>query len=156
MKEFKVKGKCQSCKGSGLYSGMGERNGSAVVCHNCKGTGCYEFTHKYEEFESRTEVEGDVKRVFQENPGICIGTGSGHDLENFGGMPYSDWIKGESFPDKSEMRRFVCPRWWYQSVKYDLKPNWDECGIGGAFSECNSFCNKSECWKRFDKENPTK
>ena len=30
---------CESCKGTGLYVGMAEREGSAVVCHTCKGTG---------------------------------------------------------------------------------------------------------------------
>jgi len=49
-KIFEVNEVCPSCKGTGLYIGMGERDGAAVVCHTCKGTGCHAFKHEYEEF----------------------------------------------------------------------------------------------------------
>lgn len=153
MREFKVKEKCKKCNGSGLYSGMGERDNSAVVCYNCKGTGCHEFVHEYEEFESRTSVKGKVDRVFEANPGICIGTGNGHSLEDFGGISYENWLDGDKFPKKSEMREFTCPAWWYQTADYDKKPDWKECNFGGTFSGCEHFCNKEKCWERFDKEN---
>lgn len=29
---------CQACKGTGLYKGMAERDGAAVVCSHCHGT----------------------------------------------------------------------------------------------------------------------
>ena len=40
---------CQACGGTGLYKGMAERDGAAVVCSCCNGTGKTEFT--YNEFE---------------------------------------------------------------------------------------------------------
>ncbi|GAH55007.1 unnamed protein product, partial [marine sediment metagenome] len=30
---------CNDCKGTGLYTGMAEGDGFAVVCHACNGTG---------------------------------------------------------------------------------------------------------------------
>ena len=150
--EFKVKEVCKPCKGSGLYSGMAERDKTAIVCHKCKGTGCHEFKHEYEEFESRTDPKTNIHRVFEANPGIMIGNGDKIKTKDFGGMPYSDWKKGDPFPEKSEMREFTCPAWWYQSTNYDLKPNWSKCNSMGTFSSCKHFCDKSECWKQFDKE----
>lgn len=152
-KTFKVKEKCQSCNGTGIYSGMGERNGFGVVCHNCKGTGCYEFKHTYEEFTER-EPSTKIKHVIQTNPGICVGTDNGYNFTDFGGMSYEDWNSGKPFVRGSEMRKFTCPAWWYQSANYELKPNWDICTLGGTFSGCKHFVNKEECWKRFDNENP--
>ena len=143
--------KCKSCKGTGLYVGMGERDGAAVVCHGCNGTGKYHFKHEYEDFEERIKRE-NIKRVYETNVGIGIGEAKGkYALPDFGGMDYEDWLNGEPFPLKSEMRRFVCPAWWYQSADYDKKPNWKECGWG-SFSKCPSFHTKDKCWERWDKE----
>lgn len=55
-----VKAKCESCRGTGLYRGMAEPKGVAVVCINCKGTGCREI--KYEPFVRR-EPRNDVQTV---------------------------------------------------------------------------------------------
>lgn len=151
-KTFKVKEKCQSCNGTGIYKGMGERDGFGVICHNCKGTGCHEFVHNYEEFTQR-EPAKKVKHVIKTNPGICVGTGAGFKFADFGGMSYSDWKDGKPFPSGSEMRQFTCPAWWYQSADYKLKPDWDQCRIGGTFSSCKHFGNKNKCWQRFDEEN---
>ncbi len=144
--------KCRSCGGTGLYVGLGERNGAAVVCHTCKGTGCHKFTHEYEDFTRREDKAG-VKRVYQVNPGICIGTGNGHRLEDFGGIPLKEWEAGLPFTPGTENRKFTCPAWWYQSADYTLKPKWDECLGCGAFSACEHFGTKAECWKRWDAEN---
>jgi len=143
--------KCKSCEGTGLYVGMGERNGSAVVCHACKGTGCFKFRHEYDEFTERKDKKG-VVRVFATNPGICIGTGNGHRLEDFGGMTFNDWKAGKKFVAGTENRNYTCPCWWYQSANYELKPDWSRCNIDGSFSSCRHFDNKAECWKKWDKE----
>jgi len=37
---------CRSCEGSGLYSGMCEPKGVAVICYTCKGSGCEKFLYK--------------------------------------------------------------------------------------------------------------
>lgn len=145
--------KCKSCNGTGLYVGMAERNGSAIVCHTCNGTGCHKFTHEYEEFSGRVKRK-DVDRVYQTNPGICIGTGNNHKLEDFGGISIEDWESGVPFSVGTENRKFTCPCWWYQSADYKLKPNWKECNesLGSSFSQCKHFAHKDDCWKRFDSE----
>ncbi len=142
---------CPSCEGTGLYIGFAENNGAAIVCHTCKGTGCHHVKIEYEDFEQKVSHK-TAKRVFQSNPGIGIGSGKGYSLSDFGGMPYNDWINGNPFPNQSEMRKYSCPAWWYQSADYKKKPDWKECEIGGTFSGCASFKNKDKCWKRFDKE----
>ncbi len=145
---------CKSCKATGLYVGIGERDGSAVVCHTCKGTGKHHVKIEYDDFEGRP-IRKDVQQVVEVNPGICIGKGEHgqYRLSDFGGMPYSDWLCGKPFPTKSESRRFTCPAWWYQSADYEKKPKWDECRSCGSFSDCRFFPTKDQCWARFDKEN---
>ena len=146
---------CRDCHGTGLYKGLAERDGAAVVCHSCKGTGCYHFVHTYEEFTGRKPSTG-IKRVFEVNPGIVIGEGKneGKDftLEQFGGMPYADWASGKQFPAKSENRKYTCPCWWYQFADYKRKPKWDKCQLGVTFTQCRHFCDKEQCWKQWDKE----
>lgn len=142
---------CKSCKGVGLYSGMGESPECAVICHTCKGTGCHHFVYEYEEFKKRQE-NPEIKHVYEVNPGIKVGKGGGYDFEDFGGMPYNDWKDGASFQRGMENRRFTCPAWWYQSADYNQKPKWDECIIIGSFSSCSHFSTKMKCWERFDKE----
>lgn len=147
------KGKCKRCKGTGLYVGLAERDGAAVVCHTCKGTGCFTFVLEWEEFDGRASRPG-VERVYEINPGIVVGKGKDgeYQLQDFGGMPYEDWCNGEQFPPGSENRRFTCPAWWYQSADYKKKPDWDECVGIGSFSRCHYFNNREECWRRFDAE----
>ena len=154
---FAVNEKCQSCDGTGLFVGMAERNGAAVVCHTCHGTGCHKFVHEYEPFVERQDREG-VRRVYEVNPGICIGTGNGHNLEDFGGMPINVWQGGMPFARGMENRKFTCPSWWYQSADYNRKPEWKECSqtLGSSFSSCKHFCTKSQCWQRFDREHKDK
>jgi len=146
--------KCKACNGSDLYVGMAERDGAAVVCQRCDGTGEVHHVIKYEDFEGKSKRRG-VKRVYEVNPGIGIGTGETKKhgkftLEDFGGMSYKDWLDGKPFPPKSEMRKFTCPAWWYQSADYDKKPNWCTGRLGCVFSECEEFENKEKCWERFD------
>lgn len=153
MKKIEIEYACQSCKATGLYVGMAERDGAAVVCHTCDGTGKAVHQFEYEDFTGRKQRKG-VQQVYQVNPGICIGKGKDKEytLPDFGGMPYGEWVEGKPFADGMENRKFTCPAWWYQSADYDRKPEWKECRIGGCFSDCESFKNKAECWKRWDKE----
>lgn len=147
MKRIEFDEVCVSCGGTGLYKGMGERDGYAVVCSTCKGTGCHHFAHEYEEFTER-KPRTDIHTVLQCNPGIGV---CGSD-KRFGGMPYTDWAAGKPFEIGMEMREFTCPAWWYQSADYDKMPDWDECIKWGSFSNCEHFKNKKRCWERFDKE----
>ena len=145
---------CKSCGGTGVYIGMAERAGASVVCHNCNGTGCFHFVHEYEEFSSR-KINPAATWVYKTNPGIAIGKREGFcDFPDFGGMSYRDWKNGLPFPDKSEMRKFCCPAWWYQSADYSKSPKWDECEsqLGRSYSKCPCFYTKKLCWERWDKE----
>lgn len=154
---FEVKQKCQSCGGTGLYVGLAERDGAAVVCHSCKGTGCTTFRHEYEDFDRRAPLPPEVRRVYETNPGIVIGEGKGQfRLEDFGGMPVKEWEAGLPFPTGSENRKCTCPAWWYQTANYKLKPDWQECWGCGMFSQCKMFPNKHRCWEKFDAERAAK
>jgi len=137
---------CKDCKGTGLYAGMGERDGYAVQCYKCSGTGKYHFVHEYEEFTDR-KTRNDVTKVIECNPGIMAGGNL-----NFGGMSYQEWLSGKKFKTGMEMREYTCPAWWYQTANYEKKPNWEECWGCGLFSSCKHFKNKQTCWERWDKE----
>ena len=152
-KRIVIDEKCPACNGTGIFVGMAEKDGAGVVCHKCNGTGCFRFVHEYEEFEKREERIG-IRRVFETNPGIMIGENEHLGLKDFGGVSYRDWLDGKPFPDKSEMRKFTCPAWWYQCVHNYLRPHWDECysALGGRYSDCKHFADKEKCWERFDKE----
>lgn len=153
--KIEVDEKCPSCKGTGLYVGLTEHGDSAVVCHTCKGTGCHHFVHEYDEFAGRiTRLK--VYHVIETNPGVVVGVGgnSQYTLQDFGGMPYADWLAGKPFTQGMEMRQFTCPAWWYQAADYGKKPEWDKCDatLGGTFSSCTHFRDKSQCWAQFDVE----
>lgn len=64
---------CQSCNGTGVYTGIGERDGACVICTKCNGTGKYMYTFQYNDF-TRRKVRKDVKRVFIKGYGYCVGT----------------------------------------------------------------------------------
>lgn len=143
--------KCSSCKGTGLYIGMAESCGAAVVCSTCRGTGKRHIKIEYEDFDGLIERH-DVRRVIQWNPGIGVDEGNGYKLEDFGGMDYADWLQNKPFPAKSEMRRFTCPYWWYQGDKE--QPHWEQCSVHGgqSFKQCPVFEHKDLCWQKWDNE----
>lgn len=149
MNNVTVKTECTSCKGTGLYVGMAERNGDAVVCHTCKGTGCQ--TISYMPFEVRRKPPNNVLRVFQANPGIISAPGT-----TSGGVSLAAFEKDINAPAArgAEMRSHTCPAQWYQAADYSKKPEWEECrqALGDTFSRCPSFGDKKQCWVRFDRE----
>jgi len=151
-KKIEINEVCQSCRGTGLYVGMAEREGIAVQCQRCRGTGCYKYTHEYADFVARKDAPVGIIRVLEHNPGIGVGVNSEFPDGSFGGMPIKEWESGLPFPPGSEMRKFCCPAWWYQSVDYKKKPRWEECLGCGTFSGCNHFENKNKCWDRWDRE----
>ena len=55
-----VKSACESCGSTGLYSGMCEKSGQAVVCLDCDGTGCCVI--EYKAFMGR-QRRYDIKKV---------------------------------------------------------------------------------------------
>jgi len=143
--------KCDSCKGTGLYVGRGERADAATVCHDCEGTGCHHVRLAHDDFDGRETLE-DIQRVFQANPGAYMRTKEGRALSEFGGMPYEDWLAGKPFGPGMEMREFTCPAWWYQSADAKKKPDWVPCEQAILFSECPCFKAKAACWDDWDRE----
>ena len=160
MSVFEVDASCGSCKGTGLYVGMAERDGAAVVCHTCKGTGCQHLRVEYEPFLAQQPAPPAVERVYQVNPGIVIGKGKvgEYALADFGGVPVEEWRRDPSSANLpgTENRLFTCPAWWYQSADYKRKPNWNDaerrCHGIGSFSSCKYFGEKAGCWAKFDRE----
>lgn len=53
---MRVKAACSSCSATGLYSGMCEGPGKAVICLTCGGTGCEEI--EYKPYEGRKRKRG--------------------------------------------------------------------------------------------------
>ncbi len=155
--KLEIDRECESCKSTGLYVGMAEGAGSAVVCHTCKGEGHYEEIIRWTEFKRLKEKKG-IKRVFASACGIGIGEGTVDGrtlkLEDFGGIEYDEWLQMKNkmkFPKGTEMREFTCPAWFWQNVDSDKKPEWNECQRFGSFSRCPHFGTKYKCWEKYDR-----
>lgn len=142
----KIKVKCSSCNGTGIYVGYAEKDGAAIVCHPCEGKGW--IYYEYEEFKSR-EILPVIKRVYEKNCGFFIrNTKKIHEkIEDFGGMTYGEWLNGAPFPPKSEMRNRVCPSWWFRDEEILTR-----CCVIGSFLKCKHFHEKHKCWEDFDKK----
>ncbi len=88
-----VKAECSSCGGTGLYSGMCEGEGIAVVCLTCGGTGCEEI--RYRPFERR-KGRRDIQTV-RLSRGSFIATGVG---PTGGSITYQEFAAGKLPPSK--------------------------------------------------------
>ena len=84
----KVRARCSACGATGVYSGMCEAEGTAVVCLRCDGTGCEEI--EYIPFDGRRRRRG-IKRVYKSR-GSFIPTDVGAEGN---GISYSDFLKGK-------------------------------------------------------------
>jgi hypothetical protein len=156
MKKIEMEIECQACKGSGVYTGMGEREGAAVVCHKCDGTGAYQYKFSYNEFTGRKQRD-DVARVYKSGYGYVISTGN----VKFGdvdidmdkeGVSYQEFMNGH-MPKHSES--IACPMLADQGLCHKIPGFVDECmelngGWVGQISSCKNQCNKRDCWKRFN------
>ena len=141
---------CKTCTGTGLYVGIAEQGGDAVVCHTCKGSGCNKIEIEYEPFHNRQDPSSEITRIYQTGVGVIS-----HPDFTSGGVSVQEWQADSSSARRAgaEMRSHTCPAWWYQTADYSKKPNWDECAWGGSFSQCRYFPEKAGCWERFDREN---
>ena len=63
-----VKSACEACGATGLYSGMCEGPGRAVICLDCGGTGCREIS--YAEYRGRKRKSG--VQIIQQSRGRFI------------------------------------------------------------------------------------
>lgn len=149
MKLFEGSRECESCNGTGVYCGMGECKGAAVVCRACDGTGEEKISISGKPFKARRKKMG-VSRVWEINPGIGLKPGVTE-----GGISYADFFAWKLFPKRgAELRSHSCPAWWYQSANYKRKPEWKDCqdSWASSFPACKHFTDKQKCWKRFDRE----
>ena len=139
---------CKDCQGTGLYVGIAERDGAAVICHTCKGKGVQHISREYYEFTGRKRRE-EVKQVYAAACGIILNP----DVTP-GGVSYEEFLEDGESPKKigREIREHTCPAWYWQSVNYDLKPRWDACLGAGRFADCRNFVTKDQCWEKFDQE----
>jgi hypothetical protein len=87
---MKIKTECGSCGGTGLYVGMAEPKGTAVVCLRCDGTGCREI--EAIEFSGRKRREG-ISIVRRSRGSLIVRWGP-----TGGSVTYEQFLAGE-FPD---------------------------------------------------------
>lgn len=158
--KIKLDIECQSCRGTGVYVGIAEKDGAAVVCYTCKGTGCEKYSFTYEPFKGRKERKG-VSRVYKNTYGFCIAPKVltlqiGGDVQiDFSkeGVSYQEFLKGK-MPE--HIKTFACPMMADQSACHNKKGFVDIChekgmSYGGFISKCSYQHNKKECWERFKK-----
>ena len=155
---------CKSCSGSGVYVGMCERDGAAVVCHVCEGTGKCNYKFEYQEFTGRKKRE-DVTRVYKQGYGFVIAPAKisfsrngGIDMEKEG-VSYDDFLRGEM---PQHIKKLACPMLADQSACNKIKGFADECDrlhgsclLGTLISQCNNQINRLGCWQRFESETVT-
>ena len=139
---------CKSCQGTGLYVGLGERDGAAVVCKTCQGTGEQTMRFEYRAFEGR-RLRKDVTQVYATGSGIVLSP-----QVTPGGVPYEQWQQHPESVDArgTELREQTCPAWWHQNHQRELQPDWDECKPVLSFPKCPLFPDKAGCWEQFDRE----
>ncbi len=159
MKKIEMKIQCPACKGTGVYVGMAERDGAAVVCHKCKGTGEYNYIYEYEGFTGKKVKEG-VKRVYKSGYGFVIAPtplnfkGIGLVDMSSEGVDYQEFVKG-LLPEHT--KKLACPMLANQGACHNISGFVDDCErlhggliIGMSLSKCNNQKNKLECWQRFN------
>lgn len=88
-----VKAVCNACDGTGVYSGMCETEGTAVVCLHCNGTGCEMI--QYEPFIVRKKRRG-IKTVHRSR-GTFLATGVGPEENS---VTYKEFCKGKMPPER--------------------------------------------------------
>lgn len=86
----KIEVECAACDGTGLYSGMFESKGEAVICVCCAGTGKEIF--KYKPFVKRKTMRGIHSIRFSR--GLFIGTGVGPVGKS---MTYQEFLNDKRF-----------------------------------------------------------
>lgn len=147
-KVFEADIECRECAGTGLYVGMCERDGAAVVCSSCKGTGLQHFRMEYTEFTNR-QYRNDVKKVYKGSFGFIQGvedvTYKGKLIKfTEGGCSYADWLKGV---EPKPVKTLYCP------LRYsgqDWKSPLGCVGIGNVIDTCTK--DKAKCWELYEKD----
>jgi hypothetical protein len=145
---------CPYCEGTGLYVGVCERDGSAVICYQCNGTGCYRKQFNYTLFQ-RKRPRTDVKRVYETAGGYGI---SAEDVVNKkgetikfsqAGVSYEDWFTSGKKP--WPIRDLHCPL-QHTCQQWESPIYCRDTFFGGLISECPMRHRMAECWKLYDEE----
>ncbi len=159
METIKMQIECPYCKGTGVYVGMAEGRGAAVMCHRCDGTGAYEYSYSYNEYTGRKVKEG-VSRVYLSSGGYKIGTGE-INFDGIGeidmdkeGISYLDFINGKK---PEHIKKLLCPMQADQIACHNKEGFVDECNkLNGnrisMLTECKMQPEKGKCWERFENE----
>ena len=151
---------CGACKGTGLYVGMAERDGAAVICTRCDGTGRVVHQASYPKFKGRKKRD-DVRRVYHTAGGYGITTqdittekGETIHFSRFG-CSYEDWLKGDKPKPIEELHcPYIHTNQSMQDRDHEAYPLYKErCNqealLGGWISDCKLFNKKAECWLRY-------
>ena len=166
MATIKLKIQCKSCGGSGVYQGMGERDGAAVICHTCGGTGCERYEFSYNLFKSRKKTR-TVKRVYLSGYGYCIAPkiltlnsypGPGHtrgptiDFTKEG-VSYKEFLSGKM---PKHIHAMACPMMADQDACHKIEGFTDECNRLNVeylnhIPSCKWHNSCAACWERFEK-----
>jgi len=149
---------CSACKGTGLYVGMAERDGAAVVCRVCKGTGCGIVKLQFNKFKG-IKKRDDVVRVFDNSCGFIISAKNvvvDNKQINFedAGVTYDEWQAGKT---PLPIKDLHCPfLHTCQMLDREGKLYTSRCREGlrgfGEITKCKYYPNKNECWKIHEEE----
>ena len=150
---------CKSCSGTGLYVGMAEKDGCAVVCTTCKGRGGHILT--YTPYTGR-KLRADIMRVFKRGCGYVqscndVLTKDGVLIKfSEGGATYKDWLEGVPLKPVKEL---YCPYMWEgQDMQCSDHPEHDmymaRCRdglrIGEDINKCKHYSDKKQCWDMYE------
>ena len=149
MKEIQIE--CPACHGTGLYQGMCEQDGCAVVCTKCGGKGY--TTYKYNEFTGKKVKEG-IKRVFGKTCGIVHGPedykcedGTVLHFSQYG-CTYGEWLDGK---EPKPMEELACP-YLYYNKGIGSEPL-DKCRknleLGMRIPECKCYSERINVGRNF-------
>mgnify|MGYP001157472096 FL=1 len=146
MKTIKIE--CPKCGGTGLYQGICERDGAAVVCYACKGSGAVTFS--YNEFTGRKR-RNNVRRVYESGGGYVISAedktldnGETIRFSQFG-CGYEEWLAGcPPLPIKD----LYCPNLLCHD---NLVEGCEDCRVGSYIYECPHYANRAACWEQYEK-----
>ena len=150
----KIEIECPTCEGTGLYAGMCEQDGCAVICDNCNGKGY--TTYEYNDFTGKKVKEG-VIRVFEKTCGYvhsgknCVcDDGRVLHFENYG-CSYEEWLNGK---EPRPMEELVCPYQYYNNgIGNEPFERCRENAPGiGFISDCKLFAQKDKCWEEYNKK----
>jgi hypothetical protein len=151
---------CPSCNATGLYQGMGEWDGAAVVCYHCKGTGKVVINKEINLFVERKNKKG-ITRVYSTGGGYVITDSDAVTKEgktfHFSqyGIDYESWKKGG---EPKPLEELICPMIeTRQMIREKEHPAYElylsRCNnniqFGSVITKCSFYKEKHICWMKY-------